>query len=118
MAENQLRDFGVGQFESDRIISWYWRTSPTWAPQSSQAAFNSYARELHVLLSAISRHHLKRTKAKLLCPNGHGIQRVVDAFSTQTKLACGCRRPVEQGLKERITKLEREVERARQEDAA
>lgn len=42
---NALCDFGVGQFESDRIIRWFWRTAPTWAPQSSQAAFNAYARE-------------------------------------------------------------------------
>ena len=40
-----LCDFGVGQFESDRIISWYWKTAPTWAPKASQSDFNRYARE-------------------------------------------------------------------------
>jgi hypothetical protein len=40
-----LCDFGVGQFESDRVIKWYWKTAPTWAPQKSQAEFNRYARE-------------------------------------------------------------------------
>jgi len=42
---NALRDFGVGQFESDRIINWYWRTAPTWTPKASQSEFNRYARE-------------------------------------------------------------------------
>lgn len=40
-----LCDFGVGQFESDRIIRWYYKTAPTWSPKPSQSAFNRYARE-------------------------------------------------------------------------
>ena len=39
-----LDDFKVGKFEGSPIIDWYWRTSPTWIEQPSQAAFDKYAR--------------------------------------------------------------------------
>lgn len=39
-----IEDFGIGNYEAGQVIEWFWKASRLWAPQASQAAFNSYAR--------------------------------------------------------------------------
>jgi hypothetical protein len=42
---NVLAEFGVGAFESDSVIRWFYQTAPTWPRKSTQIEFNKYARE-------------------------------------------------------------------------
>jgi hypothetical protein len=70
------------------------------------------AGELRRLRDGISRRAVLTSRTRLLCPSGHGVQNVVDVFSGGVaKLACHCRREIEEGLKTQIAKLEQEVER-------
>lgn len=39
-----LDDFGIGSFEQTKVIEWFWRNSSQWHAQTSQEAFNKYAR--------------------------------------------------------------------------
>jgi hypothetical protein len=39
-----LAEFGVGNFEADAVIKWYWQQAPSWARRGSQEEFNRYAR--------------------------------------------------------------------------
>jgi hypothetical protein len=39
-----LADFGVGQFEGETVIKWFWKTAGTWPNQPSQESFDRYAR--------------------------------------------------------------------------
>ncbi len=55
-------------------------------------------------------------ECRVLCPNGHGVQKVLDSFPNLTcSLECGCRRTVAdlgcgEQLSREIWKLEREIE--------
>lgn len=68
--------------------------------------------ELRRLLRQVNRTSLLNSRTKLFCPTCKTPQLVVDAFGNfECKLACGHRREIEAGLKERIAKLEQEVNR-------
>jgi hypothetical protein len=39
-----LADFGVGPFESDTVIRWFWKAARSWPAKKSQIEFDQYAR--------------------------------------------------------------------------
>jgi hypothetical protein len=70
--------------------------------------------ELANLTRKLSRVGLLHSRLRLLCLNGHGVQSCKDIFSScEALLDCGCRRPLEPGLRQKVERLELEVEAER-----
>lgn len=69
--------------------------------------------ELAALNRSTSRVGLLKTNLRLLClvNRDHGVQKVIDVFGTLAKLQCSCRREIEEGLGNKIKRLEAEIER-------
>ena len=67
--------------------------------------------ELRCLREAISRKRVLASNVRLRCDTHQQLEKVTDVFGTIAKLECGARREIEIGLKQRIARLEAEVER-------